>query len=674
MKLKRIFLPITINGLTIKNRLVMPAIHHLYTPDGCATERFNQYYWRRAEGGVGMIIVGGCRFDDYGGSTAMMSLQKDEFIPGWKEFTDGVHERGAKVAVQLYHAGRYARQKNVPEGKEALAPSSVYANYTKETAKAMTISELKEIVKNWADGAARAKKAGFDAVEIVASAGYLICQFLSPLTNLRDDEYGGSWENRCRFPIEVITAVRAAVGKDYPVFMRIAGNDFVEGSNTNTEAVEFAKLIEKAGVDMINVTGGWHETNIPQIPGDVPPAGYSYLAATIKAAVSVPVMVSNRINDPVVAEEVLALGRGDLIAVGRALIADPDWCNKAKEDRFDEIRRCVACGQGCLAKTFFAKPIECLVNGYAGREYLFKDKKFSVHKTLLVIGGGPSGCEFAIKAAELGHDVTLWEMNNRIGGQLQLVAAPPSKMEFANLIKYYETMLKKLEVKLELNKEVTEESFTENDFDAVIVATGASPKIITLPGCSKEITVYNAWEILSGDVMAGKHVVIVGGGSVGCETAQYLAHKGSLSAEQLYFLASQKAETPERIDELLNSSDRHVAIVEIMKSIGEGFDLGTGWPIMKDLKRLGVKQYTLSKILDVNDDKVIIEKTNKDGTTETIAIPCDTIVLAVGSKSNNTLYEKLKGKISQLYNIGDSNQVGKVLDAIRDADSLATEM
>lgn len=674
MKLSRLFTPITINGLQLKNRLVMPAIHHLYTPDGFANERNNQYYWTRAEGGVGLIIVGGCRFDDYGYSKDMMSLHTDEHIPGWKTFTDGIHSKGCKIGVQLYHAGRYAKTKNL-QGKQALSPSGGFCKYTNEISKEMSTEELKEIIRTWAEGAIRAKKAGFDAVEILASAGYLISQFLSPLTNKRTDEYGGSWENRCRFTLEVIAAIRAAVGENYPLMMRIAGNDFVEGGNNNSHAVEYAKLIEQAGIDMIDVTGGWHETKVPQLPGEVPRAGYSYLAAAIKAAVSIPVMVSNRINDPIVGEEILALERGDLIGLGRTLIADPDWVNKARDGKFDEIKRCVACNQGCLAKTFFGKPIECLINGSAGKEYLMKKVGNNTQsKNILVVGAGPGGCEFAIKAAEFGHKITIWEKEAEIGGQLSMVAMPPGKVEFANLIKYYKTMLQKLSVHVEYNKKATAKEIIEQQYDTVVIAAGVNPKVIKLPCTSNDISIHTANEVLSQYVIPGKNVMVIGGGSVGCETAQYLAHRGSLSPKQLYFLMAQNAEDMEKINSLLCSSDRNIAIVEITGKIGAGFELGTGWPILKDLKRLGVKQYTNTKILDVGTDKVILEVTNKDSSVETVEVLCDSIVLAVGSTANNELYEQLKDKVAEIYNIGDSREVGKILDAIRDASALATHI
>lgn len=670
MELTRLFTPIKIKNLELKNRVVMPALHHLYTPDGYATERFNKYYWVRAEGGAGLIYVGGCRFDDYGAAPMMMSLQTDDFIPGYKEFTDGMHERGAKVGVQLFHAGAYAHQIAIPGSKQALAPSAVFSKFTREMPKEMTKDELNEIIENWAAGALRAKKAGFDVVEILASAGYLITQFLSSVKNLRTDEYGGSWENRTRFAREVVAAVRKAVGPDYPLSMRIAGNDFVKNSNTNEEAVEFCKVMEEYGIDTFNVTGGWHESTIPQITGDLPRGGYSYLAEAIKKAVSIPVAVSNRINDPVLAEKLLAFGVADMVSIGRPLVADPDWVKKAQEGRFDEIRRCVACNQGCLARTFFRKPIECLVNSTAGHEYLLEDSAPDSLKNILVVGAGPAGCEFTIQAAERGHTVTIWEKEERIGGQLSMVASPPGKKEFSTLTKYFEAMLKKNGVEVVLGKEATTREITQGGFDLVVTATGMVPNTIPLPGKSK-IPVYSAYDVLQDKAIPGKDVVVVGGGSVGCETAQYMAHDAGASPELVYFLLEHQAETVEKVLELLNSNRRNISIVDIA-AIGAGFDPGTGWPVIKDLRRLGVKQYPFANIKDINDNAVTIIVTDKETKEKSgVEIPCDTIIMSVGAKPNNALYSDLKELGVNVVNLGDSSQVGKVIDAIREADELA---
>ncbi|MFB0921292.1 MAG: FAD-dependent oxidoreductase, partial [Oscillospiraceae bacterium] len=300
--------------------------------------------------------------------------------------------------------------------------------------------------------------------------------------------------------------------EDYPVCARIAGNDFVSGSNTGDEAVLFAKLLETAGVDLVNVTGGWHETIIPQLTGDLPRAGFTYLAAAVKDAVSIPVAASNRINDPADGERVLAAGEADLVSLGRPLIADPDWPKKTMSDECSLIRRCVACNQGCLAKTFFAEPVECLVNGYAGRECILKRHRTSDPKAILVLGAGVAGCEFAVQAALRGHNVTVWEKTDRIGGQLHLAAAPHAKREFLNLVTYYTAAFKKLDIEIVFNRNATADEIKTSGFDILVMATGNLPKMITLPGNSK-IPVYTANDILGGTVIAGRNVVIVGGGA-----------------------------------------------------------------------------------------------------------------------------------------------------------------
>lgn len=321
---------------------------------------------------------------------------------------------------------------------------------------------------------------------------------------------------------------------------------------------------------------------------------------------------------------------------------------------------------------FFDQPIECLVNGYAGQEYLIENKKSGPAKHLLVIGAGPAGCEFAIRAAERGHSVTLWEQNDTIGGQLKLVSVPPSKHEFNNLSAYYTTMLKKTGVEVLLGKTATVESVQSAGFDAIIFATGVTTNSISLPGEST-IPICTANDILAGTVMAGRNVVMIGGGSVGCETAAYLAHEGSISENQLYFMMSQQSESQDKITGMVNSTRRNISIVDIAK-IGAGFDPGCGWPVLNDLKRIGVKQYPFTQVVYVTNQSMIIDTTNKKtGEVRRIELPCDTIVLAVGSKSDAKLYDALKDGPMPVYNIGDSAQVGKIISAIRQADELALE-
>lgn len=684
MQYDRLFQPITIRGMTLKNRIIMPAMHLMYNMDGYAGDRFNAFYDRRAEGGAALLFVGGCRFDEYGGSPGMMSLETDDFIPGYRAFTNGMHERGAKVGVQLYHAGAYAHSIG-NDGRQAIAPSTLFSRFTKETAREMTVGELHTVIKKWAAAALRAKKAGFDCVELSASAGYLICQFLSPKTNARTDEYGGSWINRTRFPRELLSAVREAVGDDYPVCVRIAGNDFVPGSNTNADAVAFAEVLERSGADMLNVTGGWHETSIPQLTGDVPRAGFAYLAAAVRDAVSIPVAVSNRINDPFDAEKILALGEGDLVSLGRALMADPDWPKKAMNGNEPIIRHCVACTQGCLSKTFFAEPAACLVNGYAGREYERLQHRTAEPKNVLVLGAGAAGCEFAIQASLRGNNVTIWEQSHILGGQLHLAAAPHAKREFLTLAGYYQNMLARLSIPVFYGRDASRDDILQSGYDVVVFATGSTPKKLTLPeGCI--LPVVSAADILSEKRIAGRNVVVIGGNCVGCECADYLAFESALSPEQTYFLLSQRAEKIERVLSLMDSPRRSIAIVDAAK-IGAGFEPGTAWPLMKELSRFGVKQYPDAVITGFSENSLSIESTvpktreqkkreretgvHEPETRKRFTLPCDTVVSAIGSVPNDALYESVKADFPVTYKLGDAVSVGNIPAAIAQAIELA---
>ncbi|MCI8538906.1 MAG: FAD-dependent oxidoreductase [Oscillospiraceae bacterium] len=665
MKFNRLFTPLEVKpGFVLKNRLVMPAMHHLYTDRGSCTPRFSEYYWRRAEGGLAMVIVGSCRFDGYGAKDNSMSLRTNDTIPGWRAFTEGMHQRDCKVAVQLYHAGRYMPARDVPCGKPALAPSAVYSSYTRETAPEMTKFQMEEVVANWAAAAVRAQEAGFDAVEILGSAGYLLSQFLSPVTNQRKDEYGGSWENRCRFPLEVIRAVRAAVGAEYPILFRLGGKDFIPGSNETADACAFAALAEEAGVDLFNVTGGWHETKVPQLTGEVPRGCYTYLSQAVKQAVSVPVMMCNRINDPTVAEETLALGRADVIGMGRAMVADPDFALKARLGRAAEIRPCVACNQGCLANTFFDKPVRCLVNGLCGLEWSHKEVRAAKPKRILVVGGGPAGCECAVRAAGRGHKVTLWEREDHLGGQLRLAARAPGNEEFSALLAYYEAALKKKKVKVVYRQVGTPMAILAEDVDEVVLATGGIPNYLRLPVSETDVTICSAAQVLRDEVVAGRNVAVLGGSFVGCAAAHYLARKGSVSAEQLYFLAAYGGEPMDRLEEMLHQCSRKVTVVEQGPKVGCGYEPGTSWPVLQDLSRLGAELWKQSKVVDVHMGGVTVERTGRDGEIATVELPCDTLVVASGVHPDDSLEKALLARGVSARRIGNCRALGKAIDAI----------
>ncbi|MEJ2661484.1 MAG: NADH:flavin oxidoreductase, partial [Desulfobacteraceae bacterium] len=384
MEFNRLFEPIIINKMELRNRIVMPAMHLNYTSDGSVTDKLVRFYEERARGGVGLIIVGGCLIDEWSGGITMIGLHKDEYIPGLQTLTGACHAHGAKIGAQLYMAGAYAHQVFIR--RQPLSSSEHRSRFTKDVAKAMSKEEIDMVINDFATAASRAKQGGFDQVEILGSAGYLISQFLSPVINHREDEYGGPFENRMRFGLEVIRAVRDAVGSDFCVGIRLAGNDFVPGSHTNKESAMFAKACQEAGVDMINVTGGWHETRVPQITADLPRAGFAYLARGIREAVTIPVAVSNRINRPEIAEELLQEGFGDLVCLGRPTIADPELPLKTMEGRSEEVRSCIACNQKCFDHVFQLKPVGCLVNALAGEEYKVSIKPAASPKKVLVVG------------------------------------------------------------------------------------------------------------------------------------------------------------------------------------------------------------------------------------------------------------------------------------------------
>ncbi len=665
MPFLRLTAPITINGMHLRNRMVMPAMHHSYTDNGFCTEQFREYYWRRAEGGLGLVITGSCRFDGYGSKINSMSLASDETIPGWKVFTDGIRKRGCRVAVQLYHAGRYIPKKDVPCGGDALSPSATYSPYTRETAREMTREQIQEVLNNYAAGAIRAKKAGFDAVEISGSSGYLLCQFLSPLTNLRTDEYGGCFENRCRFPLEVIRTVRAAVGPDYALFYRLSADDLVPNSNTLRDIMQYAPLAEAAGLDCFNVTGGWHESRTPQLTGEVPCGGLSFLARGIKSVVQIPVILCNRMNDPYADELALALGDADLIGLGRPSIADPDFANKVTENRPEEIRRCIACNQGCLANAFFDKPVQCLVNGLCGREHEFPSVKTTDPKNVLVVGGGPAGCEAAIRAAQRGHCVTLWEKTKQLGGQLNLVSVLPDRYEFRTLLAYYKTMLCKCSVHVAFGMIGTLENI--RGYDKVILAVGGASNITQLPTKPDSVPVMTSTQVLSGNEIPGRRVVIIGGSFVGCEVARYLSREASLTADKLFYMTVYHLLPQEDISTMLATSKRTVTILEQGPKIGFGYETGTSWPVLQDLDRLGVTRFKHAFVTKIDAGGVTACVTDRAQESRQMYFPCDTVVVASGVHSDHTLQEQLHTCGVDVVAVGNAAHLGRSIDAIQSA-------
>ncbi len=667
--ISRLFEPVSIGPLTLANRVVMPAMHLNYTPNGIVNDQFVNFYAARARGGTGLIIVGGAAIDEQAsGSDLFLSIMDDRYIPGLARLTDVIHQETSKIAVQLYMAGAYSYcgLKGLP----ILAPSECTSYFTRQKTTSMTLEDIERIQQDFVAAARRAKKAGFDAVEVIASAGYLICQFLSPKTNKRDDEYGGSIENRMRFGLETIRRVREEIGTDMALIVRVAGNDFVPGSHTNKESRVFARAAQEAGADCINVTGGWHESRVPQITFDLPQAVYAYLARGIKENVDVPVIGCNRINDPFVAEEVLKEGMSDLVGVARGLIADPEFVKKAREGRPEEIRRCVACNQRCLDHVFQDLPVGCVVNPRAGKELQTELEPAKEPKKILVAGAGPAGCELSVTAALRGHKVILCDKEDHIGGQAHWAASATGKHDFHYLFDYFKVMLPKYGVELRSGVEVTAELVQKEKPDVVVVATGAAPfkPPISAVGAPN---VHQAWDVLKGNVRTGADVVVVGGGSVGLETALSLATEGTISPEQLYFLALHEAESPEVLRELMVKGVKKVTVIEMRTRMAKDVGPSTRWVLLKELGMRAVNLITGATLKDIQPGKIVY--TDPQGND--VTIPADSVILAMGSRPQNSLAKALEAAgVGNVRVIGDANKVGRMGDAIDDGFSLGCEL
>ncbi len=659
MKFLHLFSPIEINTLKLSNRIVMTAMHLGYTPEGEITDRLIEFYRKRAQGGVGLIIVGGCLVDEYGGMKDMIGLNEDRFIPGLQRLTSTIKKEGTPIAAQLYQAGRYTHSSMIG-GRKPFSASAVRSRLTGETPRALELDEIPMVQQSFAEAAIRAKKAGFDAVEVLASAGYLISQFLSPITNLRKDRYGGSLENRMRFGLEVVEKVREAVGPDFPVIVRIAGNEFMEGGNTNQEAIIFSKELERAGADLINVTGGWHETRIPQLSTFVPKRAFVYLASRIKQELKIPVLASNRINDPLVAEEILRNGEADLVTMARALIADPMLPKKAKEGKDHLIYHCIACNQGCFDSIFRFKSVCCTVNPEAGLEKEIKIEKSANRKRVLIIGGGIAGMKTAEICARKGHEVILVEREECLGGQVLLNRYIPGREELVQAVKDIENNLLDLNVRIILGKEADKEFIKSMAPDVLVIATGAKPKIPEIQG-SERPNVHFAWDVIKGRARVGKRVIIIGGNAVGLEAALYIANIGTLNSETLYFLFSTGAESESDLREYVNRGIKEVTVIEMDKKAGKDIGASTKWTVMSELRRLGVKILTSTKALEITEKGVLVEKEG-----ERVLLKTDSVVIATGSESVRPSNEGIEEITEEVYIIGDAKEPRNMLHAIKE--------
>lgn len=652
-----LFQPITINGMTVRNRIYLPAMHLGMAVNFEVTDQLINFYAERAKGGAGMICVGYATVDEASGNSQNIGAHDDAFIPGLGRLAAAINAHGARSVVQINHAGRY-NMSIFMNGRPPVAPSPIASRMTREMPREMTGADIRETIDAFAAAAGRVRKAGFDGVEVLSGTGYLISEFLSPLTNHRTDAYGGSLENRMRFGLEVMAAVREAVGPDFPLLVRMNGNDFMPGGNSRQELQAYAKALTSGLVDALCINVGWHEARVPQIVSSVPRGVFAYLARDIRDQVNVPVIASHRINDPETAREMIADDMCDMVAMGRSLIADPFLPEKARLGRESDIVHCIGCAQGCFDHLFQLKHVECLCNPKAGHEGSRTDKKTPASKKVLVVGGGPAGMSAALAATNQGHQVILCEQGARLGGQLYVAAAPPGRAEFACFARDLARQVILAGVSVQLGKPVTEATIREIAPDAVILATGARPVALPIPGTGLPHVV-QAWDVLSGKAVAGRRVAIIGGGAVGVETALFLADKGTLSPDGVKFLLTNRAEGPETLFRMATRGTKQVTLVEMQNRVGEGIGRSTRWGMLQELSRVGVTVMTHAAVIAITSAGLDVEKEG-----ERRSVPADTVVMAAGAVSFNPLQSIVEKMGIGCQVVGDARTVTTAFDAV----------
>ena len=644
---EHLFSTIQIGTTTVKNRVFMPPISTNLADKGYVTDELVEHYAARAKGGVGLIITEVTTVEPtYIYLPGDMSICDDSYIPGWKKLTDAVHKYGAKILPQLFHPAYMAFP--IPGTPQLIAPSNVGPYYAKEAPRAVTIEELKVIIRQFGEAAFRVKQAGGDGVEIHAAHAHgLLGGFLSPLYNKRTDAYGGDIHGRLRLTLEVIEEVRKMCGKDFIIDVRISGDEYTDGGQNLNDAVYVAKQLEKAGVDFIHVSGGTTIMRGSSIPAPGTPMGsHSKVGEEIKKQVSIPVATVGRITEPWFAEELIANGKADICMIGRANLCDPEFVQKACEGREDEIRPCIGCLR-CLNGIMFGKRVACTVNPSLELENEDNIPAAQEKKQVLVIGGGPAGMEAAFVAKKRGHEVVLCEKSDSLGGLVKLAAVPIAKQELTKVIQYMERKLTREGVEIRLNCEVTEEML-KNEFAGyeVIAGTGADPIVVNAFTAFKHCV--TADDILAGKAFAGRKVVVIGGGSVGCETADYLAPL---------------------VNDLF-PRNREIILLEMADGImlqesGPGRSLLT-----QRMMKKGIQIHCKAKVEKVEAEKIYYTENGE----EHCISDADTLVLAMGYRPDSKLEETLKKANVSYHLIGDAKKVGNIKDAITEGYQIAREI
>ncbi|MEV7307915.1 FAD-dependent oxidoreductase [Streptomyces microflavus] len=650
--------PLDLGFTTLPNRVLMGSMHIGLEEAERGFERMAAFYAERARGGVGLIVTGGiapseraCSFP--GGAKMTTGAEAERH----REITSAVHAAGGRIAMQILHFGRYAHHPDL------VAPSALKAPISGFTPNALTDEQVEQTVEEFVRAAELARLAGYDGVEIMGSEGYLINEFIVSATNHRTDRWGGSYENRIRFPVEIVRRVRERVGSDFILIYRLSMLDLVPGGSTLEEVVTLAKEIEAAGATILNTGIGWHEARIPTIATSVPRAAFTWVTEKVRGAVSVPLVTSNRINTPEVAEEVLASGRADMVSMARPFLADPEFVAKAAAGRADAINTCIGCNQACLDHIFSLQITSCLVNPRACHETELVLSPTRTRKRVAVVGAGPAGLACSVTAAERGHAVTLFDTADEIGGQLNVARRVPGKEEFNETLRYFRTRLAELDVELRLSTRA--DAGTLDGFDEIVLATGVEPRTPAIPGTDHP-NVVSYLDVLRDGAPVGDRVAIVGAGGIGFDVAEFLTDGGdaaSLDAETFFRQWGVDTSYAERGGLRAPERPRTPRTVHLVQrkttKVGAGLGKTTGWIHRTELRHRGVEMIAGASYDLIDDEGLHL---TVDG--ERRVLPVDTVVLCAGQEPRRELYEELRAAGGPVHLIGGAD-VAAELDAKR---------